>query len=48
MSQLENFEQIRDVVHNAGVIFTWEFDNDNTIHARHIVTDNGWKISLDR
>ena len=48
MSQLENFEQIRDVVQNAGVIFTWEFDNDNTIHARHIVTDNGWKISLDR
>ena len=48
MSQLENFEQIRDVVQNAGVIFTWEFDNDNTIHARHIVTDTGWKISLDR
>ena len=48
MSQLENFEQIRDVVQNAGIIFTWEFDNDNTIHARHIVTDNGWKISLDR
>ncbi len=48
MSQLENFEQIRDVVHNAGIIFTWEFDNDNTIHARHIVTDTGWKISLDR
>jgi ATP-dependent Lon protease len=48
MSQLENFEQIRDVVHNAGIVFTWEFDNDNTIHARHIVTDTGWKISLDR
>jgi len=48
MSQLENFEQIRDVVHNAGIVFTWEFDNDNMIHARHIVTDNGWKISLDR
>ena len=48
MLQLENFEQIRDVVQNAGVVFTWEFDNDNTIHARHIVTDTGWKISLDR
>ena len=48
MLQLENFEQIRDVVQNAGIIFTWEFDADNTIHARHIVTDTGWKISLDR
>jgi ATP-dependent Lon protease len=48
MLQLENFEQIRDVVQNAGVIFTWEFDTDNTIHARHIITDTGWKISLDR
>lgn len=48
MLQLENFEQIRDVVQNAGIIFTWEFDADNTIHARHIITDTGWKISLDR
>ena len=48
MVQLENFEKIRDVVHNAGIVFTWEFDNDNIIHARHIVTDTGWKILLDR
>ena len=48
MSQLENFEQMRDVVQTAGVVFSWEFDNNNTIHARHIVTDTGWKISLDR
>ena len=27
---------------------TWEFDGTNTIHARHIVTNNGWKILLDR
>ena len=33
---------------NAGIVFTWEFDADNIIHARHIVTDTGWKISLDR
>lgn len=31
-----------------GINFTWEFDPTNTIHARHIVTDNGWKIALDR
>jgi ATP-dependent Lon protease len=28
--------------------FTWEFDGTGAIHARHIVTDTGWKISLDR
>ncbi|MEY9593230.1 hypothetical protein ABIA06_005521 [Bradyrhizobium yuanmingense] len=32
----------------AGIKFTWEFDATNTIHARHIVSDTGWKISLDR
>ena len=32
----------------AGIKFSWEFDGTNTIHARHIVSDAGWKISLDR
>ncbi|BCG83586.1 BREX system Lon protease-like protein BrxL [Mesorhizobium sp. 113-3-3] len=32
----------------AGIKFTWEFDGTNTIHARHIASDTGWKISLDR
>lgn len=32
----------------AGLKFTWEFDGTNTIHARHITSDTGWKISLDR
>lgn len=32
----------------AGINFSWEFDGTNTIHARHIVSDAGWKISLDR
>jgi ATP-dependent Lon protease len=31
-----------------GIDFTWEFDETNSIHARHIVTDHGWKILLDR
>jgi ATP-dependent Lon protease len=30
------------------VTFTWAFDRTGTPHARHIVTDTGWKISLDR
>jgi ATP-dependent Lon protease len=35
-------------VETAGINFTWEFDGTNTIHARHIVSETGWKISLDR
>lgn len=33
---------------SAGITFTWEVDGTNTIHARHIVSETGWKISLDR
>ncbi len=32
----------------AGINFSWEFDESKTIHARHIVTNTGWKIILDR
>jgi ATP-dependent Lon protease len=32
----------------AGIHFSWEFDGTGNIHARHVVADNGWKISLDR
>jgi len=47
-SQLEFFEQIQLSAQTAGVVFTWEFDTTETIHARSIVADTGWKISLDR
>ena len=46
--QLEFFEQIQLSTQNAGITFTWEFDTSDTLHARSIVTDTGWKISLDR
>lgn len=46
--QNEYFYFIQGNVSIAGIEFTWEFDKTNTIHARHIVTDNGWKILLDR
>jgi ATP-dependent Lon protease len=46
--QIVNLEHIKDSSISVGVKFTWEFDQTNSIHARHIVTDNGWKISLDR
>lgn len=46
--QQNSFEEIRRNCAVAGVKFTWEFNNSSTLHARHIVTDTGWKISLDR
>jgi ATP-dependent Lon protease len=46
--QKEQFEKIRGSCDTVGVGFSWEFDGTGTIHARHIVTDNGWKILLDR
>lgn len=46
--QTETFEKIEESSIGVGINFTWEFDGTGTIHARHIVTDNGWKISLDR
>lgn len=46
--QKENLERIKDSCSASGIDFTWEFDKSGTIHARHIETDNGWKILLDR
>ena len=46
--QKEYFEKIKTAGMAAGVHFTWEFDGTGALPARHIVTDHGWKISLDR
>jgi ATP-dependent Lon protease len=46
--QVLMLQDIQDACNAAGINFTWEFDGSDTIHARHIVTDHGWKISLDR
>ncbi|WP_252365074.1 MIT C-terminal domain-containing protein [Sphingobium yanoikuyae] len=46
--QAENLGAIAQSCEGIGISFTWEFDQTNTIHARHIVTDTGWKIALDR
>jgi len=46
--QKDNFEKMKESASAVGVNFTWTFDRTGTIHARHIVTDHGWKISLDR
>lgn len=46
--QRENLQKIIDACAGVGIKFTWEFDAGGTIHARHIMTDHGWKILLDR
>jgi len=46
--QQDNFEKMKESASAIGINFTWEFDASGTIHARHIITDHGWKISLDR
>ena len=46
--QRANLVAVESACMAAGIKFSWEFDGTNTIHARHIVSDTGWKISLDR
>ncbi|MFK7848528.1 MAG: BREX system Lon protease-like protein BrxL [Rhodothermales bacterium] len=46
--QRENLDAIQEGCVGSGVDFDWGFDGSGTAHARHIVTDTGWKISLDR
>lgn len=47
-SQVEYFQQIEKSATKVGIRFTMAFDPIGKIHARHIVTDHGWKILLDR
>ena len=46
--QKDYLMSIQENIWIAGIRFSWEFDQTNTIHARHIVMNNGWKILLDR
>jgi ATP-dependent Lon protease len=46
--QDEYLTQMQTVSEAIGIHFTWEYDKSGAIHARHIVTDHGWKILLDR
>jgi ATP-dependent Lon protease len=43
-----NLAAIEQAAAGADITFTWEIDRSGSIHARHIKTDNGWKIGLDR
>ncbi len=46
--QLDYLEQMQTSGAAIGIQFQWEFDESGTIHARHIQTNHGWKILLDR
>ncbi|MBN2373123.1 BREX system Lon protease-like protein BrxL [bacterium] len=48
VQQQENFEKIKESCSTVGISFSWGFNSSGTIHARHIITDHGWKIILDR
>lgn len=46
--QRDWLSQIQLAMLSVGVKFAFTFDNGGGQHARHIVTDTDWKISLDR
>ena len=46
--QREHLMQMQESIWGAGIRLNWEFDETNALHARHIITDTGWKIMLDR
>jgi ATP-dependent Lon protease len=46
--QIESFEKIKESCSAVGIDFTWEFKESGSTDTRHIMTDNGWKILLDR
>ncbi len=48
IQQKEAFDKMQESCSMIGISFTYEFVDSKTIHARHIVADNGWKILLDR
>lgn len=41
-------ENLVESAAQIGLDFSFEFAPSNSIHARHVVTDTGWKILLDR
>jgi len=48
VQQKAQLQQIADACLAIGIRFSWEFDAGNSLYARHIVTDHGWKILLER
>ena len=43
-----HFRELQENLMNTDINLTYEFAGKHSIHARSVVTDTGWKISLDR
>lgn len=48
IKQSENLNQVEAAFTGSRVAFSWELDHNPNFHARSIVTDTGWKITIDR
>jgi len=48
VEQDESLRKIQESCSGTRVLVEYEYDANDTIHARSITTDTGWKISLDR
>ena len=48
IKQEDLLNQVKAAFAGSPVSFSWRFDNSPNFHARSIVTDTGWKISIDR
>lgn len=48
VEQDENLKKVEESFSGTSVEFSFEYHSTGTLHARSIVTDTGWKISLDR
>lgn len=46
--QDEMLTQVAQAFAGTRVAFSWELDASPGFHARSVVTDTGWKISIDR
>ena len=46
--QEDNLKEIEDNFQSTKLKFSFELKDKDTSHARSIITDTGWKISLDR
>jgi ATP-dependent Lon protease len=46
--QEENLNQVVTAFSGSPVSFSWKFEHNPNFHARSIVTDTGWKITIDR
>ncbi len=46
--QARNLQSVEMAAAAAGIAFSYEINRTGLLHARHLVTDSGWKISLDR